>query len=82
LDDISEQRLVALLLFGLPFPSRFSLLLPIHSECTTKARTSTNRAAGRGVSGKRGGALVFETPGVTIEPEAIGQAVAEERESR
>jgi hypothetical protein len=34
------------------------------------------------VSGKRGGALVFETPGVTIEPEAIGQAVAEERESR
>ncbi len=31
---------------------------------------------------KRGGRLVFETPGVTIDPQAIGEAVAEERASR
>ena len=31
---------------------------------------------------KRGGRMVFETPGVTLAPEAIGQAVAEERASR
>jgi bifunctional DNA-binding transcriptional regulator/antitoxin component of YhaV-PrlF toxin-antitoxin module len=31
---------------------------------------------------KRGGVKVFEAKGVTIDPEAIGRAVAEERESR
>ena len=31
---------------------------------------------------KRGGALVFEAHGITIDPEAIAQAVEEERESR
>lgn len=31
---------------------------------------------------KRGGRMVFETSGVTLSPEAIGQAVAEERASR
>jgi len=32
---------------------------------------------------RRGGELVFEAPpGITIEPEAIGRAVAEERASR
>ena len=31
---------------------------------------------------ERDGALVFEAPGVEIDPEAIAQAVAEERESQ
>ena len=30
----------------------------------------------------RGGALVFQAEGVTIDPEGIGQAVTDERESR
>ena len=31
---------------------------------------------------QRGGALVFETPDIELEPDAIGQAVADERASR